>query len=331
MNDTRERIAVLMSDPLVCRLFDGRARQAIGRPPVQAGGGPPANGVLGPLTEIAVTGWDSPVLTEKVLAAAPALRLIAHTGGSIRHIVPSSVYDRGIRVTTVAAVLAEGVAEFTVMMMLAGLRRAFQFERKMRAGVGWDELLQEAPGALLSAQTVGLIGASRVGRAVIPLLKPFGCRVIVSDPFLSEEDAHAVGVQRAELDVLLRTSDVVSLHAPTLPSTRRMLGAQQLGLLRDGALLVNTARAALIEPDALARELRAGRITAALDVFDDEPLPADSPWRSFEHVVTTPHIAALTDGTLKKQGDETVAEITRFFDGVPLHGEISREAFDRIA
>src|SRR5207247_759801 len=128
-------------------------------------------------------------------------------------------------------------------------------------------------------RTVGVIGASRIGRLVLPMLVANGFRVLLADPTLTVEDARAMNpsVELVELDELLVRSDVVSVHAPSLPETRHLLDDRRLGLLRDGAVLINTARGALVDTEALTRHCAAGRIDAFLDVTDPEPLPAGHP------------------------------------------------------
>lgn len=328
-----ERVAVLMSPSLVDRLFsnEDQARlRALGAGLTPTSDSSEPGSGLGVETEVIVTGWDSPALTEDVLDRIPNLRLIAHTGASIRGIVPPSVYDRGIAVTTVAGVLAEGVAEFALMAIIAGLRRAVGFHEQMRQGAPWERLAEQAPGRLLHGSTVGVVGASRVGRALIRLLHAFDCRVLVYDPYLAPGAAEDLRVVAVALERLLAASDVVTLHAPDLPATRGMIGRDELGLMRSGALLVNTARAGLVDELALLTELQSGRLTAAIDVFHEEPLPRDSPWRGLPGVLVTPHIAALTRETLLAQGGGVVDEIVRAGQGKPLVGEVSRELYDRM-
>ncbi|EFH84171.1 hydroxyacid dehydrogenase [Ktedonobacter racemifer] len=271
-----------------------------------------------------LTGWGTPTLTDVILEQAPSLRLVAHTAGSVHHLVPETIFERGVRVTHAAAALAEGVAEFTVLQILQSLRRLDQFERRLRAGEPWH-VLSHTPGHLLSTQTVGLVGASRIGRDVIGLLHPFGCRLLMFDPYLTPEEAREMGVELCELDDLFASSDIVSLHAPLLPSTRGMITSRHLALLRDGGVLVNTARAGLIDEDALVRELVSGRINAALDVFVQEPLPDEHPFRTLPNVLISPHIAAMTCETLLKQGEMMIDEILRFLAGEPLLYEIHSE------
>lgn len=316
-------VAVLMSPELVARLFTPETLATLGH----------GSALTEALTEAraVVTGWDTPPLTDAILDTCPDLGLIAHTGGSIRTLVPESVFDRGIRVTQVAAVLAEAVAEFTVLQIIAGLRDAYGFVNRMRAGESWADLAARPPGRLLRDQVVGVVGASRVGRATLVRLRPFGCRLLVHDPYLDEAGARELGAEAAGLDDLLRGCDVVSLHAPLLPATRGMLDAGRLALLRDGALLVNTARAGLVDEAALLAEVGSGRITALLDVFAEEPLPVDSPWRRLPGAVPTPHLAALTRETLYEQGEAAAAEVRSFLAGEPLRHEVTRDAYHVIA
>jgi phosphoglycerate dehydrogenase-like enzyme len=133
--------------------------------------------------------------------------------------------------------------------------------------------------------------------------------VSVFDPYLTDDDARDLGVRRVELDELMATSAVVSVHAPDIPETRHMIDARRLALLPDGATLINTARGALVDTDALVAELATGRIDAVLDVTEPEPLPADHPLWSLPNVLLTPHIAGSMGNELSRLGDNAVAEI----------------------
>lgn len=270
-----------------------------------------------------LTGWGTPPLDEALLNAAPDLRLVAHTAGSIRKLVPLEALDRGLRVAHAAPVIADAVAEFVVSQALLGLRPLHEIDRSMKDGGEWHDVRDRHLGRLLGAQTIGVVGAGYVGRAVIALFRAFGARVLVFDPLLSGEAAAKLGVARRPLDDLLAESDVVTLHAPVLPETRGMIGAEQLGRLRDGALFINTARSALVVEPALLAELRSGRIAAALDVFDQEPLAADSPFRGLDNVILSPHAAGHTIDTYQRQGRAMVDEVRRLVGGEPLRYEIT--------
>lgn len=276
---------------------------------------------------ICMTGWDTPPLDETLFERAPLLRFIAHTGGSIHSIIPASVFKRGIRVSHANSALAEGVAEFTVLQALMCLRRIGDFDRLLKAGYVWER----EPGKLLRTQTFGIVSVGSIGKEVIARLKPFGCRIIAYDPYLTADELQALGVEKTDLETLFATADIVSLHTPLLPSTWGMIGARHLALLRDGAILLNTARAGLVDEDALVGELVTGRFIAALDVFHQEPLPLDSPLRSLSNVILSPHIAALTYETLFRQGQMMVDEVQRFLAGEALCYEIQEEKLSVMA
>ena len=270
-----------------------------------------------------LTGWGTPPLTGDMLQDHPELKLVAHTAGSIRRLIPEGAMERGLRVSHAAGVIADAVVEQVITGALLCLRPLHEIDREMKAGGGWMELREQFPGRLLGAQTVGIVGAGYVGRIVIRLFQAFGCRVLVSDPLLDEQRAGELGVERRDVDTLMNEADVVSLHAPLLPETEGMIGAAELASLRDEGVFINAARSALVDKAALLAELRSGRITAVLDVFDEEPLPADSPFRTLPNVVISPHSAGHTVDSHFRQGQAMVEEIRRFLDGEPLQYEVA--------
>ena len=278
-----------------------------------------------------LTGWGTPPLTEAVLANAKQLRLIAHTAGSVKRLVPASVFERGIAVAHAANVIADAVGEFTILVMLLGLRRVHDMDRELKAGVAWREAARSSEPRQLAARTVGLVGMGYVGRKVARLVRAFGARVIAYDPYLPGEDARSLGVEAVSLDQLFREAEVVSVHAPSTPETRRMIGRREFDLLRDRAIFVNCARSWVVDQDALLATLRTGRIWAALDVFDEEPLPLDSPFRTLENAFITPHHAGHTVDTYHRQGQAMVDEIERFFSGGELRYRISPGTFELMA
>lgn len=280
--------------------------------------------------EICLTGWGTPPLTEEALAGAAKLRLIAHTAGSVKRLVPPSVFDRDVAVCHAANVIADAVAEYTILATLTGLRRIHEMDRALKAGAAWREAVT-APQRQLAKRTVGLVGMGYVGRKVARLLQAFGPRVLVYDPYLSADDAARLGVEPVSLDDLFKASEVVSVHAPTTPATRHLVGAPQFDLLRDGAIFINCARSWVVDQDALLNTVGTGRVWAALDVFDQEPLPADSPFRALPNVLLSPHQAGHTIDTNHEQGSAMIAEIERFASGEPLSYRISPENFALMA
>ncbi len=278
-----------------------------------------------------ITCWGSPRIDAAALDLAPNLEIVGHAAGSVRPYVTREVWGRGVRVTHAADVIAEAVAEYTIGAILVGLRGFVPRHAAVSAGQWKDPVGGTRPGGLLAGRRVGVVAASMVGRRVIPLLHAFTPDVALYDPHVDEAQAADMDVELLELDALLASSDVVTLHAPILPETRRMIGRRELALLTPGALLVNCARAWLVDQQAMAEALQAGRISAVLDVFDDEPTPDVSMFRGLPNVVMTPHVAGFTEETRPRQLAAVVDDVERHFSGHPLMYEVRREALDRMA
>jgi phosphoglycerate dehydrogenase-like enzyme len=274
--------------------------------------------------EVALTGWRSPKLTADLLAGAPQLKLIAHTAGSVKGLIDPSAWERGIAVSHAANLIASAVAELCLLLELLGLRRVHELDRTVRAGAWWGER-RDDPGELLRGKKVGLVGCGYVARQHLALLKAFNCEVSVYDPYLSDDAAAALGVRKTDLDSIFRDNQVVSNHAPITPETKGLVGARQLALLQPGSVFVNTARAYTVDYAALLAELRTGRFFAALDVFEKEPLPGDSPFIGLPNVFLTPHAAGHSEDSHFAQGAAMVDEIGRFFAGEPLQYRVTQE------
>ena len=195
----------------------------------------------------------------------------------------------GVQVIDASDANNEAVAEWTVAAALMGVRRLLEFDRALKAGSPWAEPRREA--GLLSESVVGLIGLGRVGRCVARLLRSFGATVVAYDAYVSERDAAEMGVRLVPLEELMRTVDVISFHLPVTAETRGMFGARELSWIRDGAVVINSARAAILDDAAFLAEVRKARFAVFLDVFAVEPLPLDHPFRSMDQVFITPHIA----------------------------------------
>lgn len=278
-----------------------------------------------------ITGWGTPPFTDEVLDAADRLRLIAHSAGSVKAMLPEAVFDRDMAITHAASAIAPAVAEMALLLVMLGLRHVHRYDRALKNGARWEG--QKAFGAPmeLRGQRVGVIGASHVGRHFIALIRALRCDVWVHDPYLSAEQAAALGVTRASLHDLIAECPIISIHAPSTPETRHMFGAAEFARMRDGALLVNTARSWMVDETALLAELRTGRIAAALDVFDTEPLPLDSPFRQLPNVILTPHVAGASVQARFRQGATIVSEIARFFSGQPLQYAVTPERYAILA
>lgn len=273
--------------------------------------------------------WGCARVDGGFLDRAPRLQMLAYAAGTLRDVVTEETFARLSRVTSGAAANAVPVAEYTVGAILWANKGAF-VERERLRGVEVPAVARRHPVGNW-AKRIGLVGASHVGRAVVGLLAPYRCEVVVADPYLSDEAARLLGVRRVELDDLLATSDVVSLHAPALPATERMIGAPELARMMDGATLVNTARGSLVDHDALVAELRAGRMSAVLDVTDPEPLPPDHPLLALPNCVVTPHLAGSQGTELSRLADLVIDEITRFATGHPAIHPVTAADLERLA
>jgi phosphoglycerate dehydrogenase-like enzyme len=218
--------------------------------------------------EVLISGWGCPMLDVDVdvLDAAPKLRAVVHAAGSLKHHLSADFWLRGIAASSAADANAYPVAQFTVSVIILAGKRALRMARSYAEGDFKESSTSMKFGN--HGRTVGVIGASRIGRLVLPLLAANGFRVLLTDPTLTPADARALtpAVELVELDELLVRSDVVSVHAPSLPETHRLLDDRRLSLMREGAVLVNTARGALIDTDALTRHCASGRIDAFLRV-----------------------------------------------------------------
>ncbi len=280
--------------------------------------------------DVLVTSWGAVPLTAQVLDQAPRLRLVAHSASSVKRFVTDAVFERGIRVTQAGQGMARPVAEVSLAFTLAMLHRIHRFDHGMRTGDPWPDASTGTEQHGIAGSRIGVVGASRTGTAYIALALALGAEVVVSDPYLTDARAGELGVRRVELDELLRTCRVVALHAPTLPETRHLIGRRELALMPDGAALVNTARSWLVDVSALLDELRTGRLDAALDVFDTEPLPLDDPLRQLPNVLLTPHRAAATVEGYLELGEIVADEIERYTAGQPLHHELTPQALSRM-
>lgn len=232
------------------------------------------------------------------LAAADSLRVIARYGVGTDNVDLAAARGRGIVVTNTPGANAGAVAELTVTLMLLLARPVLTAAAETRAG-GWPRM----PGLSLSGKTVGLVGFGAIGRAVARLLGGFDCRLLAADPWADEAMAARLGVELAPLAVLLEESDLVSLHAPATPETRRMVDRAFLARMRRGAALVNTARGELVDEIALHEALVTGHLRGvALDAFAVEPPGADNPLLALPNVIATPHMGAHTDGATTAMG-----------------------------
>lgn len=271
-----------------------------------------------PTVEVLVSTAFTPLPAE-LLERAVRLRLIQVAGVGVDHVDLEAARRLGITVAAVAGANAASVAEHVVMAALALLRGLVVAHQAMAAG-GWP--LPEWMGRAreLSGKTVGIVGMGRIGREVAARLLPFGVTTLYYDVRrLSPDDEEALGASFAELDALLARSDIVTLHLPLTPETRGLIGRSRLRFMRPGSLLINAARAELVDEEALVEALQHGPLAAAaIDVYAPEPPPPDHPLRRLGNVLLTPHGAGVTVEAQERIAQGAVQNLLRFLDGRPL-------------
>lgn len=261
----------------------------------------------------------APRISDAVLDAAPRLRFLGELEGDrfAHRLDVEAAWQRGIRTVDTTNGSSYPVAEWALALIIIALRNAGEQFRHMvapetyqrpKADFGYEH-------GELFGKTVGFIGCGHIGRRLISFLQPFQCRVRVYDPYLAKELPDALGFVLTTLDRVFSESDVVVCLAPLTPRTRRMIGRRELDLLRSGSVFVNVSRGPIVDPDALIKRLQRGEIVAGLDVFDPEPIPADSPIKTLPNVFLSPHIAGVTAASRLRFFALMVDELDRFFLG----------------
>ncbi|MGW6510808.1 hydroxyacid dehydrogenase [Streptomyces niveus] len=276
--------------------------------------------------QVLITGWGAPRLDAALLASAPRLELVLYGAGSVRHVVTADSWERGVRVTAAGSVIADCVAEFTLAQILVALKHGWRYVLRSRATCAPVRRETERG---TEGSVVGLVSLGAAGRATAHLLGRHAVRVQAYDPYADPSQAAALGVQLIGLDELFATSDVVSLHTPLLPATRRMVDGRLLRSMKRDATLINTARGGLIDEEALV-VVAAHRpdLFFALDVTDPEPPPAGSPLFSLENIVVTPHLAGNLGPERRRLGRAMATELARYARGQRLRHEVTAERME---
>jgi len=255
---------------------------------------------------------------DALLAKAPRLKVVGRAGVGVDNIDLEAATARGVAVLNAPAGNTVSAAELTLALVLSTLRRIAAADASVRAGE-WSR--GRFAGVELRGKTLGLVGAGRIGGEVARRARAFGAKVTAYDPWLSDDRAEEIGVTRVELDALVASADIVSLHVPLTETTRGMIGAEQIRSMKSGAFLINVARGGIVDEDALAAALADGHLGgAALDVYTGEPLSAGSPLREAPNLVLTPHLGASTAEAQERVAGE-IAEAVR---AALVDGDLSR-------
>ncbi len=298
--------------------------RALGYDPIHAGWGVTREALtqaqlIASLAETEVLICEVERVDAPVLAAAPTVRLVASCRGNPANVDLDAAADHGVTVLSTPGRNAISVADFTLGLLLEHCRNIGRSERQLREH-GWmvdDDLPYfHYRGPELAGRTMGLVGLGAIGRLVSDRARGFGLSVVAFDPFVARAPE---GVRLMALDELLVRSDFVSIHCPLTPETRGLIGRRELELMRAEAVLVNTARAAVVDEKALLHALRHRNIAgAALDVFWEEPLPADHPIRDLDNVTITPHVAGAADDVKRHHARMIIDDVARWQAGEPL-------------
>jgi phosphoglycerate dehydrogenase-like enzyme len=255
------------------------------------------------------------VFSEAVVAALPELRLISILGTGTDNVDLAACSRHGVVVTNTPGASTVSVAELTVALMLAVARHVAWSDRTVRAG-GWEH----RHGIELRGKLLGIVGLGLIGQEVARLGQALGMRVIAWSFHEDPARAAALGVEQVTLEELLRRSDVISLHLRNSAEARGILGRREIGWMQPSAILINTARAALVDEEALRDALRDGRLAGAgLDVFGQEPLPPEHPWRALDNVVLTPHVGWVTHEASARLAAAPVDNIAHYLAGRPTN------------
>jgi len=261
-----------------------------------------------------ILGWSLP---DDVLLQSPKLRFVAFTGIGARNFVNLELATKqGITVTNTPGYADDTVAEHTMALMLAAVRQLARLDRDTRNG-GWNKGL---PAFNLKGKTLGLLGIGGIGTRTAHLARAFGMRVIAWTRNPSPERATSAGVEFLDLDAVLSESDVLSLHLSLTPETENLLNSERLTRMKHGGVLINTARAEIVDETALVSALKSGAIGAAgLDVYHEEPIPENHPLLALENVVITPHTGFNTPEATTAIMDIAIESMSAYFSGNPIN------------
>ena len=279
--------------------------------------------------DIAVTSWGNTAIDEEILSHCPNLKFVAHAAGSVKPVVSDALWEKGTRVLSSACPLGEGVAETALGFTISASKNFYALNRSVKNG-GWAEGKENI--RELFDIKIGVVGCGWAGKHYIKLLQSFYVDVYCYDPFVDKDTMRALGAEKCELEELLAKCDVVSIHAPSIPSTYHMINKDTLALMKKDAVLINTARGTIIDEAALYEHMAAGNLKyACIDVFDPEPPAADNPLLTLENVIVTPHLAGLANNGLKRIGTFVCEETAHFLAGEPVRGEVTREMLAKMA
>lgn len=262
-------------------------------------------------------GLGAKEITMDVLKEAGTVKMIV-IGHNWNQFSTMDLQSIGIQLIEGSNVNTVSVAEWVLAASLMWVRKLHAFDARMKAGDLWCEPNRESFSGMLQHKRIGLIGFGRIGRYVSRLFKAFDTEILVYDDYVSDEVLAGYPVRRATLKEALSTSDIISLHLAIAPSTLHMIGKHELAMIRDGALFLNCARAAVYDENAFIAEMEKKRFSAVIDVFGEEPLALDSPLRKMDNVTITPHVGGYSLDMFRGCAKEAILTIKDYFDSKPV-------------
>ena len=280
-------------------------------------------------SDVIITTWGSPKMEKDILDACPALKAVLHAAGSVKPIVSDEFIARNIKITNSACAIGEGVAETALAFAISACKGFYTLNEDTTNQL-WQENIRTRVKDFYDI-TVGVISGGYVGRHMVKLLKNFHVDILMYDPILTKEQIAEIGAQKVELDELMSKSDVVTIHAPSIPATDNMINKDNLKLMMDGAVLINTARGSVINEADLIEELKTGRIFACIDVTNPEPPAKDNELRFMKNVILTPHIAGTVSNGLRRIALHVCEELERLVSGEKMRAEVDLSQLSKLA
>lgn len=283
--------------------------------------------------DVYVTTWGSPRLDEEILKYAPNIKLLCHLCGTVVPVVSDEQWERGIRVITGNEYFAESVAEGTIAYMLTALREIPRYAHQLKSLRQWKSNDGNDYTNGLLGKTVGIVSYGTIAKHLVRMLQVFRVKIKVYDIVdIPAEDKQKYGIEQVSLEELFLTSDIVSVHTPYNPNTYHLINEKHFSLIKDGGLFINTSRGPVIDQIALTNELKKGRFTALLDVYDPEPPELNDPLFDLPNVIMIPHMAGPTVNLRQVITHDLLLESKNFIDnGGELPHEILREKAEQMS
>lgn len=276
--------------------------------------------------DVIVCGWGSIMFTKEVTDRLPNLKMIAYTGGSMSGTVDESVYKKGIVTLTGNYIFAKSVAEGCLAYLLCSLRELERYMKQVRSG-GWNENWTNRG---LFGKKIGIVGFGEIAKNFVEMLRPFDMEILINSGHMTDGQAAELGARKATREEIFETCDIVSLHMGLNEKTKYSINRELMEKLRPDSILMNTARGEVVDEKVMEELLEEGRFFAMLDVFSQEPLPADSKLRRFPNVMLTPHLGGPTIDMREYIVCQFAKDIAAFKENKPMENEIGLEAVSRM-